>query len=279
MTTVLDGLVFPESPRWHNGKLWFVDMFAHRVLTFNPDVNESHIVAEFDEMTSGLGFLPDGTPIVVLRDTKRIVRLGGGEPVLHADLSHIPSSSLNDMVVGPTGRAYVDSSIRPGSGDPGEPALVRVELDGSSFIATRDIESPNGLAITADGTKLVVANTRLQTIEIFTIDADGNLSDRRSLCKLTDARPDGICLDSEDAVWIAGLQSCRFDRYLVDGTLAESISTGDRWAVACVLGGPDRRTLYMATAAATHEQVQDHGRGAEGFIEVAQVTVPGAGWP
>jgi sugar lactone lactonase YvrE len=248
------------------------------VLTLEPS-GTSQIVAEFDEMTSGLGFLPDGTPIVVLRQTKRIVRLGDGKPVVHADLSGIPSSSLNDMVVGRTGRAYVDSIIRPGSGDPGEPCLVRVEPDGSAFIATRDIESPNGLAITADGARLVCASTRLRSIEVFTIDDDGGLSDRRRLCSTGDADPDGICLDSDNAVWVAGLETGRFDRFLADGTVAQSISVGDRLAIACVLGGPDRRTLFMATADATRDQARSHDRGARGFIEAARVDVPGAGWP
>ena len=70
-----------------------------------------------------------------------------------------------------------------------------------------------------------------------------------------------------------------FIRVLPGGRVEQEIALGDRWAVACALGGPERRTLYMATAIQGALPIQAHPDGHEGFIEMTEVDVPGAGWP
>jgi sugar lactone lactonase YvrE len=278
-TVLVDGLVFPESPRWHEDRVWFVDMFADRVLSTDLDGNV-RTEAEFDDHTSGLGFLPDGTPLVVLRRSRQIVRLEADGPRVHADLTAIPSTWLNDMVVDGTGRAWVDSVVRPGSGEPGADCIVVVEPDGSHRVAAADLVGPNGLVITPEGDELICANTRQHRLTTFAIEPDGALVAPRVFAETGEARPDGICLDAQGAVWFGGLDSFRFQRVGDGGEVIDRIDTGGRWAVACILGGPDRRTLFMATAVTTRERLLgDAEPKAEGFIEMATVDVPGAGWP
>src|SRR6266852_5709537 len=148
---LLDGLVFPESRRWFGDTLWFADMFGKRVMTVQMD-GTAKVIAEFDDWTSGIGFLPDGSPIVVLMKSRKIVRLStDGSPSLHADLTSLPADLLNDMVVDSTGRAYVDCLRRPvadslnsARGD----SIALVEPNGQSrILETGELIGPNGLAI------------------------------------------------------------------------------------------------------------------------------------
>jgi sugar lactone lactonase YvrE len=254
-------------------------MFANNVLS--TDLNgHVEIVGQFDDLTSGLGFLPDGSPLVVVRRRRQILRFDGASWQLHADLTDIPATWLNDMVVDDRGRAYVDCTVRPGSGDLGRDCLVVVEPDGSHKVATTDVEGPNGLVITGDRTRLICANTRLSTLNEFQIMDDGSLTGGAIFASTAPASPDGICLDAESAVWVGGTSDGLFRRIARGGQVLQSIPTGDRWAIACVLGGPDRRTLFIATAVTTAEKLFAGPRAeSEGFIEVHTVAVPGAGWP
>lgn len=279
--TLVDGLVFPESPRWYDGKLWFVDMFGQKVMTVTVD-GDAKTVGHFDDRPSGIGFLPDGTALVVLMRKKQIVEVRSQR--IHSDLSGLDGAYLNDMIVDPRGRAYVDyvRSVggSPSSGD-GDDAIILVKPDGT-FRSAGDfkMDRPNGLAMTPDGRTLVVAMRPRHELVAFTIEEDGLLSDPRTYGDLGEEDPDGICLDAEGAVWVAALQTGHFLRVRPGGQVAETVSAAeDRWAVACVLGGESRKTLFMATAKMPAGAATGQSHKRRGFIEVADVGVPGAGVP
>jgi sugar lactone lactonase YvrE len=288
-----EGFVFPEGPRWHEGRFWFSDIQGHKVVTVGVD-GDHEIVAEFDDEPSGLGFLPDGTPIVVLRKQRVIVRLEqDGTTPLHADLHGYSGPAvgygppphdymLNDMVVDGAGRAYIGKFIRRAPNDEeserGE-AILFVDVDGRHAIAADDVRGPNGLAVTADMKTLIVAETRRFQLTAWSIADDGSLADRRVFADLGENHPDGICLDEEGAVWVGGGSAAsgpRFIRVLEGGEIVDSVTpAGDRHTMAPALGGPDRRTLFMATA---HFEGRDFANAA-GAVQVCDVDVPGAGWP
>lgn len=283
---LLDGLRFPEGPRWHEQKLWFSDMFAHQVFRLGFD-GESEVIAEFDDQPSGLGFLPDGSLLVVLMSGKQIIRVENGQHYLYADLSDVPGDYLNDMVVASQGRAYVDSSHRrrlhpggfpdvPDTEDRGD-CLVIVETDGSHRIGAKGVVGPNGLAITPDGSSLIVAETRAGRLTSFLIDKDGSLFGRKLYATTGQARPDGICLDNQGALWIGSPFTSEFLRILPGGEVSEVIERPGSWAVACMLGGTDRCTLFMLSADTSLERFAR--LDSNGRIEVISVDVPGAGWP
>jgi sugar lactone lactonase YvrE len=253
-------------------------MFGKRVMSTGLD-GQTEVVGEFDDLTSGLGFLSDGSLLVVLRRRRQILRFDGAGWGVHADLTDIPGSWLNDMVVGPDDRAYVDSTVRPGSGDEGDDCIVVVEPDGTHRVATTQVSGPNGLAITGDGSLLICANTHQELLLEFPIARGGDLGPASLYATTAPVRPDGICLDDEGCVWVGGVHSGRFDRVMRGGGVAHSIATTGRWAVACVLGGPDRRTLFMATAVTTAEKLFAVPPQSDGYIEVERVAVAGAGWP
>ena len=277
---LVDGIVFGEGPRWHEGKLYFSDIGDHRVQAVAPG-GRLETVVEVAGGPSGLGWLPDGRMLVVSMDDHRLLRLDPGGLREVADLWPWCGGKANDMVVDARGRAWVgnigfDLEARPIA--PRPTSLVRVDPDGSPHVAARDLWCPNGLAITADGGTLVVAESAAGRLAAFDVAADGSLSRPRVFAKLPEgAAPDGICADAENAVWVASPTTREFLRVRAGGEIAERIGTGERIAIACALGGPGRRTLFLITSGTT--SLAEAARGRTGRIETCEVDVPGAGWP
>lgn len=250
---LLDGIAFPECPRWHDGRLWFSDVYAGEVRCLEPDTGVCEVVARVDGHAAGLGFLPDGRLLVVAGTSRTVMRREpDGELVVHADLSEIASWHLNDMFVDPQGRAYVgnygDASAPP---DPAKPAaLAIVRPDGSTGIAADDLLFANGIAATSDGRTLIVAETRAQPgrLTAFTVDSDGALSERRTLVEFgPTVFPDGIAVDSADGVWVASPFDDRVLRVSQSGEVTDEVAIANPYAVA--VGGPDGGDLYVCTSA------------------------------
>lgn len=274
---VVGGLAFAEAPRWRNGKLWFSDFYTHQVSSVDAD---GHVVAVLDVpgQPSGLGWLPDGRLLVVSMTDRRLLRHDPGGLVSVADLSEYAPGHCNDMIVDRHGRAYIGNfgfdligkaSVQP-------TVLLLVTQDGQVRVVANDLLFPNGCVITPDGSTLIVAETFGKRLTAFCIAADGSLSDRRIWAELGDAAPDGICLDAEGAIWVASPPTHEFLRVREGGNITDRISV-DNQAIACALGGPDRRTLYMVTGRVDSEQKSLAAR--IGRIEAIQVEVPGAVLP
>ena len=286
--TVLDGLVFGEGPRWHDGRLWFSDMHDHRVIATGVDGDAVTVVEITDDEPSGLGWLPDGRLLVVAMETQRLLRVEpDGEVVVHADLSSAARGSLNDMIVAVDGTAYVgDMGVRiqeiGAERRPGQ--TFRVAPDGSWECAADDLQSPNGHILSGDGRTLIVAESGGMRLTAFTVRDDTTLTDRRVYAELIPERddvavapPDGICLDADGAVWVADPIGARVFRVREGGEVTDSIVFTDSIPVACVLGGAGRRTLFMC-AAADWKRDAIAGRRT-GRIDACEVDVPGAGRP
>jgi sugar lactone lactonase YvrE len=292
LSVLLDHLAFPEGPRWHDNRLWFSDMAGRTVTAVSLDGN-SDIVARLDDRPSGLGFLPDRTPVVVSMAHKRLLRLVDGRAELHADLRDFPGDMLNDMVVDAEGRAYVGTrvaSLRPWSTLPDRQdapdSLVIVHPSGDAAIAADGLISPNGAVIAPDGRTLVIAETYAQQLVLYDRKPDGVLSNRRLFARVAGAYPDGICLDEEGAVWIGSPYSGEFARVRPGGEITDRFALAG--AVACALGGEDRRRLFLLcvdpTALPTPDSQSERGPGWSGGLDrgsiwTTTVDCPGAGWP
>jgi sugar lactone lactonase YvrE len=275
--TLLEGLVFGEGPRWHDGKLWFSDMHARWVMTVDSAGHAERIV-EVAELPSGLGWLPDGRLLVVSMRDRRLLRLEGTKLVTHADLSQLASFDCNDMVVDGLGRAYVGNFGYDLHADaPRKPAeLVLVMPDGSARVVARDLEFPNGAVVTPDGKTLIVGESFGARLTAFHVEGDGSLSRRRVWAAVENMVPDGICLDAEGAIWVASPLSEEVLRVREGGAVVQRFKPSRR-PYACMLGGPDRRTLFVVTAE-THDPSEALAKRS-GRIETVEVEVPGAGFP
>lgn len=274
---LLDDLVFGEGPRWHDGRLWFSDFFAHVVRTVTEH-GEASTVVSVPNQPSGLGWLPDGRLLVVSMTDRRIMRLEDGALVEHADLSHVAGFHCNDMVVDRRGRCYVGNfGSDLGSGEAFRPAdLALVHPDGRVEVAATALDFPNGMVLDAEERTLVVAETFGQRLTAFDVGDDGRLTNRRVWADLPGRHPDGCCLDDAGGIWVADPpnRSCiRVDRH---GTVTDEVET-TRPCIACMLGGEDGRTLFLMTS--WFSDFANRPGTEMGAVEVARVEHPRAGRP
>ncbi|MEL7157650.1 MAG: SMP-30/gluconolactonase/LRE family protein [Actinomycetota bacterium] len=279
LALLLDGLSFPEGPRWHEGRLWFSDFYRHEVVAVDLEGNRERMLA-VPNQPSGLGWLPDGDLLVVSMLDRRLLRWDGATASTHADLSAVVSSPCNDMVVDGDGRAYVGNfGFERHKGEPPvNTSMVIVEPDGAITLGPDDLAFPNGTVITPDGTTLIVGESMANRLTAFDRDPDsGSLTNRRVWADLGPSVPDGICLDAEGAVWVADPVNGEAFRVIEGGDVTDRISTGEgRNAYAAMLGGPDGTTLLLATCTTSGPQA---AASRNGRIETTTVAVAGAGWP
>lgn len=277
-TVVLEGLAFPEGPRWHDGRLFFSDQHDRRVVVMDEN-GKSETVVEVAQQPSGLGWLPDGRMLIVSMLDRRVLRLDGDRLVEHADLSELATGECNDMVVDAHGRAYVGNFgfDMYGGEEARDTCMVLVEPDGTARVAVDGLAFPNGTVISDDGLTMIVGESYGGRLTAFTIADDGALVARRLFAQLRGAVPDGICLDAEGAVWVACPLTGRCLRVRDGGEVLDEIKVTNKFAYACMLGGDDRRTLYMCTAASSDPKETPGLRS--GRIEAIAVEVPGAGLP
>lgn len=276
-TVLLEGLAFGEGPRWHDEKLWFSDMHAHRVMTVNLD-GKAETVVEVPGRPSGLGWLPDGRLLVVSMTDRRLLRLDPDGLAEVANLCELTSYYCNDMVVDRHGRAYIgEFGFDLYERQPFVPAkIVLVTPDGNACVVAEEMALPNGSVITPDGRTLIVGETYGARLTAFDIEPDASLTGRRVWAQLEQAVPDGICLDADGAIWVASPTSAEVLRVREGGAVTHRVKVSTQ-AFACMLGGPERRTLFVLTS--ENWNPEEARAIASGRVEIVDVDVPGAGLP
>lgn len=283
-----EGIYFGEGPRWHDGRLWFSDFYAHAVKSVSL-AGDLRTEVEIDDQPSGLGWMPDGSLLIVAQIKRQLLRrFPDGRIAVHSELGHIADFHCNDMVVDSRGGAYVgnfgfdlDAAIHARGvesviADHPTAKLAYVTPEGVARVAAEDLHFPNGPVITPDGRTLILGETLGGVLTAFDIAPDGALSNRRTWAQTWPRVPDGIALDADGAIWIANPIAPECARIAEGGKVLEVVET-DQPCFACMLGGDDGRTLFMLTAASS-----DHDAAAAnqtGRILVAQVDSPRAGFP
>ncbi len=274
---VADGLAFPEALRWHNGRLWFSDIFAEEVRCLTPG-SPSDLVATLPGWPSGLGWRPDGTLLAVSMTERCLMAVNDGGISVVADLGSLSRGACNDMVVDPVGRAYIGHfGYDLLGGDRRAPAsVIAVEPDGSAWVAAEDVWFPNGMVLDGDG-NLLVAETSAKRISAFRVSPSGSLTERRVFADLDGATPDGMCLDAEGALWVASPGTGELLRVGPDGAILIREAVSGTMIQTVMLGGDDGRTLFAASSP-THDR-QEALAHRQAAILCRRVGVPHAGLP
>ena len=279
LRTLMDGIAFGESPRWHDGRLWFADWGAQEVLAVDLDGN-AEVVARvgFPSFPMCIEWLPDGRLLIVSGREGRLVRREpDGSLVTHADLGGLagPGQPWNEIVVDGRGNAYVNNAgfeFPGGEFAPGTIALLTP--DGAARRVAEGVAFPNGMVVTPDDTTLICAESYGRRLTAFDIAADGGLSNQRVWADLGDGVPDGICLDADGAVWYADVPNRCCVRVAEGGEVLERIAL-DRGCFACALGGEDGRTLFLVATEWNGPERMADGRRT-GRILTAEAPVPAA---
>jgi len=277
LTPLLDGGRYFEGPRWHRGRLWLVDCMTRQLLRVSlAGDRQEH--ATFDDTPCGTGVLPDGRIVVLTMNKKQLHAYADGQLSLHADLGGIASGTIDDMIIDGQGRAYIgDLGFHmpppPDRGAVGR--LILVMPDGKARVVAEDLRFPNGIAVSADHKRLVVAEMDGACLADYDIDTDGGLRLRGRLGRMND--PDGICLDRDGAVWVASFTEDAFIRIARDGSELQRIAVPGRRALACALGGPERKTLFCLSAATSYAELRQGKSSSR--IDVVEVETAGDGFP
>jgi sugar lactone lactonase YvrE len=279
--TLIDHGTFYEGPRWHDGRWWVSDFYRNLVLSFDADGGDVREELTVEAMPSGLGWAPDGSLLVVsMTDHRLLRRTEDGSVVEVAAFGEHCGGFANDMVVDSQGRAYIGNAgfdLMAG-GEPSTANLVRVDLDGTVMVAAEDLAFPNGSVITEDGGTLIVGETMGNRYTSFTIGEDGSLDHRRIWADLPGIAPDGCGLDAEGRIWCADAFGRRCVLVEEGGRVVQEVAAPEGLGVfACMLGGPEGRTLLQCCAPGylAHER-----RGANDACLVAtEVEVGRAGLP
>jgi sugar lactone lactonase YvrE len=283
MQTLTTGLGLLESPRWFGDRLWFADWTAGQVLTIDASGKRA-VVAEHRSLPLCFDILSDGTPLIVSGPQRALLRLGSNaELTAYADLTALSPYGSNDIVIDGRGNTYVNNVnadfgavTPPGQAAPGFVALVTP--DGQARVVADDLSFPNGMAVTPDNSTLIVADSYRQQLVAFDIAPDGALSGRRVWADLGDDAPDGICLDADGAVWYASVPGQHCVRVAEGGEVLDTVDL-DRGAFACMLGGPDRQTLYIVGARwPGAENLMTHTEW-DGTVWSTPAPAAAAGWP
>jgi sugar lactone lactonase YvrE len=270
---LLSGLEFPEGPRWRNEKLFFSDFIGRKVIAVD-EKGKPEIITELQDSPSGLGFLNDGTMLIVSMTKRHLLRLDSKGLKIHADLSKFTEYNLNDSVTDIHGRTYIGNWGTKSLKSPAEPtSIILVTKDGSARIVADNLVFPNGCIVTPDCETFLVAETFANKLTAFDIEDSGNLINRRTWAEFKDFTPDGICLDEEGGIWAANPSKAEVLRVLEGGEITSRIKVKGTNVYACALGGNDGRTLFLCTSQSI-EGIRSSGR-----IEFLKVEVPGVEIP
>ena len=280
LRTLMTDIAFGESPRWHDGRLWFSDWGAQEVVAVDPEGHSEVIVGvDFPSFPMCIDFLPDERLLIVSgRDRLLLRREPDGSLVTHADLSSLSSHPWNDIVVDGRGNAYINNAGFEFPGGEFAPGTIAVLTPAGPAREVADgIAFPNGMAVTPDNSTLICAESYGKRLTAFDIAADGGLSNRRVWADLGDGVPDGICVDAEDAVWYGDVPNKRCVRVSEGGEVLQTLEL-DRGCFACTLGGTDNSTLFIVGQEWSGPANMQGGERT-GQLLTAQAPAPGAGWP
>ena len=275
--TLLAGRGLVESPRWHGDRLNFSDWSAGEVIAVDL-AGRSEVIARVKSLPLCTAFLPDGRLVIVSSPDGRLVRREpDGTLVTHADLGQ---PGWNDIVADGRGHIYVNrAGFNPTAGEEFRPGFVHlVRADGEVRQVADDIAFPNGMAVTADNSTLIVADSYRHNLVACDIDSDGGLSSRRIWAHVGDGVPDGICTDEQNAVWYADVPNKRCVRVAEGGAVLQTVEL-DRGGFACVLGGSGGTTLFITAAEWQGMTASEMVAPGSGQVLAADVDVPSAGWP
>jgi sugar lactone lactonase YvrE len=270
MKILMAGLAMGESPRWHEDRLWFSDWGAQEIIAIDIEGRSEVAVRVPFALPFSIDWLHDGRLLIVSgREGLVMRRQLDGSLVTHTDLRNLSDQIWNEIVVDGRGNAYIN----------GGPGIALLTPDGSIRQVADSFAFPNGMAITPDNSTLIVAESHGKKLTAFDIAVDGTLSNRRVWADLGSGVPDGICIDAQGAVWYADVPNKRCVRVREGGDVLQTVDA-DRGCFACMLGGPNRRTLFIvATEWRGMEKAAEVALERTGQLLTVDAPEPGAGWP
>jgi len=273
---ILSGLAYVESPRWHDGRLWFAHWGTDEIIAVDLDGTSEVVGHGPGGLGWSIGWLPDGRRLVTGEGLMR--REPDGSVVPHANLRDL-AGNWNELVVDGRGNIYINGGLFGPAEDGPSGIVALITPDGGVHQVADRLAFPNGMAVTPGNRTLIVAESWAEQLTAFDVADDGTLSQRRVWAATPGDHPDGICLDADGAVWYADVGNRHCVRVREGGEVLATIAL-DRGAFACMLGGQNGRTLFMLAAEwRGFENAAQAIADRTGQVLVAEAPAPHAGWP
>ncbi len=275
---LMEDIVFGESPRWHDGRLWFSDWGAQQIVAVDPrGTREVVLDVDFPSFPMCFDFLPDGRMLVVSSSQSLLLsRERDGSLSSYADLGGLSQKPWNEVVVDGRGNAYVNGTGFDFPREEFAPGLIAlVTPDGQVRQVADGVAFPNGMAITPDDRTLILAESYAERLTAFDIADDGSLGNRRVWADTEGDHPDGLCLDAGGGAWYADVGNRRCVRVREEGEVLQTIEL-DRGCFSCALGGDEGKTLFIVAQRWDPAGPADERTGQ---LLVADAPAPAAGWP
>src|SRR5918992_3329480 len=154
---LITGIAFGESPRWHDGRLWFADWGAQELIAVDLE-GRSEVVVRVPSFPFCVDWLPDGRLLIIsARDRLLLRREPDGSLVTHADLSGLSEHPWNDIVVDGRGKAYVGNTGFDFAGGEFAPGILAlVTPDGSARQGAHGVPFPHRIVLAPDNPTPVV---------------------------------------------------------------------------------------------------------------------------
>ena len=278
MRTLLTGLGFGESPRWHKDRLWFSNWGKQEIVAVDPKgKSEVTVRLSFSSFPFSIAWLPNGSLLIVSTSDRPLLRQQpDGSLVNHADLSGLPARLWNEIVVDGRGNTYLNGGAMGGN-NPASGIIALVDRDGRVRQVGDGLAFPNGMAVTPNNSTLIVAESFGKRLTAFDIASNGSLSNKRVWADLNDGAPDGITMDADGAIWYADVPNKRCVRVREGGEVLQTVNV-DRGCFACMLGGPHRNFLFILAAEWHGFEKMMEGLGT-GQVLTVKAPAPGVGWP
>lgn len=248
---IANDLVFPEGPRWRDGKLYFSDFIDQRVAMLSPETGVVETVVGLNDAPSGLGWRPDGTLLIVSMEKRQLCAFDGSNLSVVADLSHLAGGRTNDMVVDAQGGAYIGNfgyDMMRGA-PPEKASLIYVSPNGEPRHVAHDLFFPNGMQLLNECSLLVVAETYAHQLTAFDVAENGDISNRRIFARFgDDVFPDGISANAEGQIWVTTARDGRCICIDDGGKIISEVHIPEGNTYACMLGGPSETNLYICAS-------------------------------
>lgn len=280
-TIIAQGFGYLEAARWRDGNLYFSDIGARKVYRMNPD-GAHEALLELPARPSGLGWAENGDLLVIGMEDNTLNRMDAGGGIRSQVKLAKSVRFANDMATDTKGRAYITQFGYDlfNHAPPQPTGLVMIAADGQVEHFGANLVFPNGIAISRDGTKLVVAESFGLRLSTFDIAADGSLSNQRVFADFGNderAIPDGLCMDAEGAVWVGMPFLGEFWRVRDGGDISDRIRPAApyTYCVDCALGGKDGQTLFMLCADTDVNRLANDW-DSTASVQAMQVEVPSA---
>ena len=275
---LISDLVFPESPRWHDDRLWIADWGAQEMLAVDLQ-GQSDVIAHVPSFPFSIDWLPDGRLLIVSASDEQLLRRErDGSMMVHANLIGLADHPWNEIVVDARGNAYINNiGFDFPEGEFATGIIAVVTPDGTARQVADDVAFPNGMVVTPDNATLIVAESYGSRLTAFDITPDGSLANRRVWADLNGGAPDGICLDAEGAIWYGDVPNKCCVRVREGGEVLQTIEL-DRGCFACMLGGEGKQTLFLIANEWSGPESMAAG-AAMGQVLATLAPAAGVGWP